>query len=191
MIYRAVKNPTDLHWPARGTPRPPGNVAFFVDNIWEWLRPANMPSRRHSAFASPTPELALAAVNDPEAQAFRVEGMDDTRFCQITAGTQPEDAKYHQDCSTLKSLILKPLGANWLSAPLEVRLPLAPLFLPCASKDEIEAVMAGDNPWDASKIKMTCSFWNNVQLFEVRSGASSPHPTGEIFFDGSYRLAPL
>lgn len=40
--------------------RIPSNVPYVVDNLWEWLRPEDMPSRRHAIYASPTPELALA-----------------------------------------------------------------------------------------------------------------------------------
>ena len=43
----------------QSTIRVPSNVPYVVDNLWESLRPKNMPSRRHAIYASPTPELAL------------------------------------------------------------------------------------------------------------------------------------
>ncbi len=53
------------------TLRIPSNFPYFVDNIWEWLRPAPMPSRRHAVYASPTPELALENASAPLAEGDR------------------------------------------------------------------------------------------------------------------------
>lgn len=191
MIYRAVKDLTKADVPARHTPRPPGNISYFVDNIWEWLRPEGMPSRRHAAFASPCPNIAAKAVNGTIADVYRVEPASDANFCQLVKGDMPEDAKHHPDCALFKELIIKPLQDDWLAGPLERRLILAPLFIPCASKQEIDAVMAGEHPWDVEKIKARCSFWDDVKLFNPRETGQCPHPTGEIMFEGSYRLTPL
>jgi hypothetical protein len=61
-LYRAVPrenfNP-DVIGRAHATRRVPSNVPFVVDNLWEYLRPEHLPSRRHAIYASPTPELAL------------------------------------------------------------------------------------------------------------------------------------
>ena len=45
----------------RNSVRLPVNVPYVVDNLWEHLRPGSMPSRRHSVYASPTPQQALAS----------------------------------------------------------------------------------------------------------------------------------
>ena len=61
-IYRAQALTDSLQ--AGGLQRPrttlrlPSNVPYVVDNLWEFLRPDHMPSRRYSIYASPTPELA-------------------------------------------------------------------------------------------------------------------------------------
>lgn len=62
-MFRAVPrdrwDPTQRHV-RQVTRRTPGNVPYLVDNLWEYLRSENFPSRRHAVYASPTPELALA-----------------------------------------------------------------------------------------------------------------------------------
>lgn len=46
--------------------RAPSNISYLVDNIWEWLRPDNKPSRRTAVYASPQKSLAskYATEND-------------------------------------------------------------------------------------------------------------------------------
>ena len=73
MIYRVARKTDDSIIPAATTSRPPGNVPYYVDNIWEWLRPEGAPSRRKAAFASPTPELAAAGAQGNVADAWCVE----------------------------------------------------------------------------------------------------------------------
>lgn len=188
MIYRAVKELTKVDVPARQSARVPGNINFYVDNIWEWLRPEDMPSRRHSAFASPCPKIAAQAIGGTTAEVYRVEPALDARFCQLVQGDKPDDAKYHSDCILFKKLIIKPFQEHWITMPLEKRLFVAPLFMPCASKDEIDVVMGGDHPWDVNAIKVNSSFWDDVEMFDPHDLDQCPHPTGEIMFEGAYRL---
>lgn len=43
--------------------RIPLNVPYLVDNIWEWLRPDNMPKRRRSVYASPKKRVGFKRRN--------------------------------------------------------------------------------------------------------------------------------
>lgn len=60
-IFRCVKGSIAeamaLH-PYQRTMRPPGNVPYVVDNLWEWKRPERCADRRRSAFGSPRADLA-------------------------------------------------------------------------------------------------------------------------------------
>jgi hypothetical protein len=54
-IYRREQtnsNSLDIRF-RQTTRRPPGNIPYIVDNLWEWMRPDSFPCRRHSVFASP------------------------------------------------------------------------------------------------------------------------------------------
>lgn len=81
------------------TMRIPSNVPYVVDNLWESLRPKNMPSRRHAIYASPTPELALQNTSAPLADG------DEYVACRVVvepqkiriAQLQVTDARYHSE----------------------------------------------------------------------------------------------
>lgn len=190
-VYRATKDHSTLDFSPLPTPRQPGNVPFYVDNIWEWLRPDTMPSRRHAAFGSPDAKLAAAAIQSDLSDVFLVEPGKGTRFCQLVAGDMPEDAKYHADLERLKRFFRKCLNASWLRADLTERMRVAPLFLPCSSKAEIAALMDSDSlPFDPTELANESTFWQDIVLFDPHSNASLPHPAGEIFFEAPYRLIP-
>ena len=83
-IFRCViKKPdtTTKFRKAKNTMRPPGNVPYIVDNLWEWKRPKGYPNRRYSVFASPKPSLASAS--GPEGgTVYRVEFEGKYKLCQ-------------------------------------------------------------------------------------------------------------
>lgn len=190
MIYRAAGVAETEGVQPRTSPRKPGNVPYYVDNIWEWLRPDNMPSRRYAAFGSPKPEIAAELARKDLADVYLVEPDEGARFCQLAGDNAPVDARYHPDCDKLK-LVVRSLDAKWHSADLEVRVQLAPLFLPCSSKDEVAKLMElGGLPFDPDEIRKQSTFWQDVRLFDPRSGDGLPHDAGEIFFEGLYRLIP-
>lgn len=63
--------------------RLPSNIPYLVDNLLEFARPQEKPSRRHSVYASPTPELALRyAVAD---------GADQSKYlvCELRCAKTP------------------------------------------------------------------------------------------------------
>jgi hypothetical protein len=170
--------------------RLPSNVPFAVDNIWEYTRPATLPSRRHSVYASPTPELALAGASQGSANrddyvVCRLELVGNPRVLQIDV----EDARYHRDVEAVQREILRRLRVgDWALAPLEHKLALAPLFLPGVTQAELQ---------QASE--------RHALLAEVIEGAAAqvtiwtpppaPNAHGEIFFEldegQGYVLQPL
>ena len=190
MFFRVVKNIAQMEIPAATTSRAPSNVPYLIDNLWEWLRPSGFPSRRTAAFASPTVALAAASANGLAADAWGVEFLDGQTAVQITNGRKPEDARYHEDIRRLTRLIVRDwLGTSWSGLPANNRGPEAILFLPCATKTEIGEAIAASKLLNAEMVRENSTFWSDVTTFE--GAESAPHPSGEIFFGGAYRLVPL
>jgi hypothetical protein len=188
VIYRATTKFKSDPFPPALTPRAPGNVPFHVDNIWEWLRPENYPSRRVSAFASPKPGQAADSAGCRLDQVYEVELLDNQPFCQIVTGTQPEDAKYHPDIGRMKQSIMRALPQEWFALPIAGRGPEAALFLPCLTRDETETLMAETRLLKPDLIRAACTFWDDIRLFEPGQVHDVTLPGGEIFFQGNYRL---
>lgn len=185
-LYRAVKAPRQMEVPRVSTNRAPGNLPYLVDNIWEWLRPAGMPSRRRAAFAAPLPELAAKAAGLSIEHVYVVALREGQGFAQLVQGSDPSDARYHPDVSRIRKAVhgsILPKG--WLDTPAAARGPLAGLFLPCLEKAEIEACLAGVDP---TPLHEASSFWRDIRMVEV---LPELHPAGEIFFEGAYALTPL
>jgi hypothetical protein len=188
MMYRGTAKFSPNTIPVATTPRAPGNVPFFVDNIWEWLRPDGFPSRRLSAFAAPSVEGAVASAGCTVDQVYCVELLDGQTVCQLIVGEQPDDAKYHSDIDRLKRLIIRALPREWYQLPSRERGVEAILFLPCATRDEIDMVMQRSRLMDADAIRQSCSFWQDVTLTQGDKILKEIHPRGEIFFEGRFRL---
>lgn len=158
--------------------RLPSNVPFVVDNIWEFTRPDDMPSRRQCVCASPAPALALegASQGEAEREAYRVcrlELVGSPRLQQIDV----RDARYHVDIGEVQQAILAKLRAGtWSEAALEHKLALAPLFLPGVTRDELRQAMARDALLDATvrAAAERVTLWKRL---------AAPHPEGEIFFE--------
>jgi hypothetical protein len=194
MIYRVVHRSHLQQFPldvvSATTSRAPGNVPYFVDNIWEWLRPDHMPSRRRASFASPEPELAALGAGGSVADAYQVELLDRQPAVQIVRDPRPEDARFHSDVARLKTLVLRQqLEKSWYDLPATERLAEATLFLPCATASEIEEAIRTSQFLNASEIQASSTFWSDVDLFAADE--KPPHPRGEIFFAGAYRITPL
>lgn len=175
----------------QSTLRIPSNVPYVVDNIWEWLRPASMPSRRHAVYASPTPELALENASAPLADGDRyvacrvIVGADEIRVAQL----EVSDARNHTDIRMITRW-LSLHSREFTEKPLADRQRLALLFSPGLRQDELEALRQ-QNPL----IEQLCT---HVQQHSTlwRTASSVPGATtGELFFEllGSarYRLEPL
>jgi len=153
------------------TMRPPGNVPYLVDNLWEWLRPNTMPCRRFAAYASPRSEDALKAIkNKPDGKAFPVEFLGEYKLAQVNG---IDDSKEHPECTSLKKDILNLLkdvaksgDKAWIDWDLEEKLQLGQLWMPCLRKKEInflfENVPHLRDIRDALKAKI--KYWNDVTL---------------------------
>lgn len=171
--------------PQYPTRRPPGNVPYLVDNLWEWTRPADMPNRRHSIFASPTPELAMQAGGAVDGVVYRVElPPADSRVCQIVEA----DARYHPDVKSLPKLVNSLLGHDWMDLLLKEKQSIAALWAPCLSADEVEEVFRNSKLAPLRRtVWESVDFWRRAQRVAVEERL--PYVEGEIFFEsGQYHL---
>lgn len=184
-LFRAVPRATaptpDTAHTRQTSLRAPSNVPYLVDNLWEALRPDNMPSRRHAAYASPTPELALAnasaiAGDDKNAYAvFEVSIKGQAKIAHLVV----TDARYHADIRQLPRAILDVLGKDFSALPMAERVAVAPLFMPYMKKDDILA-LASSTPLIRAclhKAEATSTFWKSARSTPCIASA------GELFFE--------
>ncbi len=191
-IYRSVEpkpNTTDTLHEYRTTMRPPGNVPYVVDNLWEWKRPDNFPCRRIAVFANQQMDLAKKSGPD-EGIVYRVEFNERFKLC-VVKGYQ--DSKYHPDCKKLKKALFSSdfLGKDWLNDRKEKN-EIGKLWIPCLTKDEINSLVKNNNRLKEIKEKIydAITYWDSVEL--IGKGMDSPDPEGELFFeaeDGYYLKA--
>ncbi len=190
-IYRAVPrkgfDPEKIY-KGHSSGRLPANVPYVVDNLWEFTRPADKPSRRHSVFACPAPELtfgnAAAGGLSPDeyiACELHFKGPQPTPF-QLSE----RDARYHDDAYQLPKLVNKKLE-NWSDRSPESKIALAPLFLPGTTAEELVAAMRSCSELDrlVKDLAATVTMWSDT-----------PDPAvGEITFqlgaEHSYILVAL
>jgi hypothetical protein len=121
--------------------RLPSNIPYLVDNLWEFTRPAAMPSRRHAVYASPTVEQALES-----ASAVGVNRADYV-VCELVFDKEPpmmqlsvKDARWHKDIANIQRNVNSLIGP-WVETDLANKNTLAALFLPGTSKDELMGAM--------------------------------------------------
>jgi hypothetical protein len=187
-IYRSVKAEPDttnkLHVP-KTTMRPPGNVPYVVDNLWEWKRPKKYPNRRCSVFANPDPETAKKS-GSTGGTVFRVEFKGEFKLCQLK---DIEDSKYHPECDSLKKLLLKHVGTDWPNRKLEEKVNLGRLWMPCITKDEMNYLFGSVEQLRKIRDEVfnAIRYWEDVVL--VAKDAAVPYRFAELFFearDGYY-----
>lgn len=162
------------------TPRPPGNVPYVVDNLWEWARPEGFPSRRQCVCASPTPALAQQYGGTAAGRVYEVRQLVGARVAQL----ELPDAKLHADARSLHKTLLQLLGgSSFLTGTWAARQALAPLWMPCLTRDEVEALFATEPALAAIKTRLMdqIGFWKDVRLVSLSS--PWPFPQGEIFFE--------
>lgn len=194
-MYRAVAKQGFVEnkvYEGQSTKRIPSNVPYIVDNIWEWCRPENAPSRRHAVYASPTPELAL---QNASSVGFNP---DDYLVCELVF-TDPnvklahliiKDAREHDDISRIMRHVNSYFGKGFSDLPLVDKVKHAPLYLPSVDKQDLEAYFQSlnDNYELANSIKIISKFWSDV-TFEPQNH------NGELFFElsqaGTYTLKPI
>ncbi|MDN4051754.1 hypothetical protein QPK32_01475 [Massilia sp. YIM B02763] len=189
-IFRAVPragfDPARLHTRHPGT-RLPANVPYLVDNLWEFTRPASMPSRRKSVYASPSASLAL----DGAAGVGRAQ--DGFVACRVVCRYPPTcfqlsvtDARYHPDVKALQKVVHARL-ADLGPAGLQDKLALAPLFVPGMTPDELHAAMEGN-------AALRDLVQELAALVTLWTGTPDPD-AGELFFEidenNVYSLHPV
>lgn len=161
----------------KGTSRPPGNVPYVVDNLWEWKRPEGYPNRRHSVCANPSQELAKESAQN-KGQLYRVEPKGHVLLVQI----EVKDAKFHKECKNLKKNLLELLGKDWVGKSIVEKNPIAALWAPCLSEKDVRGLFSKE-PLAAirDEIWKSITFWDNAKLFIP--GGPFPFENGEIFFE--------
>ncbi|MGJ7522705.1 hypothetical protein ACSFA0_19625 [Variovorax sp. LT1P1] len=191
-LYRAVKTlsateaETIHRW--RPTVRLPSNVPYIVDNLWEYLRPADMPCRRHAVYASPSAELAVqCAIQQstplPTAYVVAIIG------AYVVAQLDVEDARQHADLRAVRTMVQE-RQQEWAEQPWDTRLRLGILFAPGATKAEWEKVIREDAvvAGVVAKLSSLSKFWASAHAPVASS-------SGEMFFelqdDATYQLRPL
>lgn len=194
-MYRAVPKDgfdSTKQYYSLSTRRTPSNVPYLVDNIWEWLRPTHFPSRRFSAYASPTPELALenASAVGSNKDAYIVCEVNFNSSEVKLAHIIVKDAKYHQDISKIMRHVITSLGKDFSNMSIKEKTQHSPLFMPGVSKEEMDQYFNSSK--EASKLgqelKGLSLFWNEALT-------SPQNHDGELFFElgnkSNYQLIPL
>lgn len=167
--------------------RLPSNIPYMVDNLWEFTRPSERPSRRHAVYASPTPELALTYAIAGGAErsyiACKIDFQNDPVFMQLSV----EDAKLHPDILVLQQFVNRKLG-SWSAMTLDHKTELAPLFLPGVTREELLTAMARSaflHDLVHAAAALVTFWWPEQEIKE----------TGELFFEidaaNSYTLTPV
>lgn len=143
-FFRAI--PSAQYTPGQVQRRHPGrrlpsNIPYLVDNLWEFTRPPEKPSRRHAVYASPSPELALMyAIAGGAARTGYIACEMRFRHAPASMQLSVEDAKLHPDVLVLQQCVNRTLG-GWSALEVERKLALAPLFLPGVTRPELRDAM--------------------------------------------------
>ena len=135
-IFRCVSKKDDTTTKFRkhkDTMRPPGNVPYIVDNLWEWKRPKGYPNRRYSVFASPQPSFASAS-GPKQGTVYNVEFKDKYKLCQVVGYN---DSKEHPECKSLRALLFDIFGQGWIDGKLTYKEEFGKLWFPCLSKEDM------------------------------------------------------
>lgn len=190
-FFRAVPDNTDVTKRSTRLPtrRLPSNIPYFVDNIWEFLRPADKPSRRHAIYASPAIELAAenaSASTDGGYTVYRLMFERPPAFMQLSV----TDARHHPDIKALQRIVHGVLGADFGSLLLSAKMEVAPLFLPGVSAAELDQAAKS-----SSQLRDILHQAANASTIWVGGEVLDPTSKGELFFeleeDNSYTLQPL
>ncbi|MFL9906784.1 hypothetical protein [Paraburkholderia sp. RL17-337-BIB-A] len=172
------------------TRRIPRNVPYVVDNVWEYLRPTAAPSRRHAAYASPTPELALKNASSRFGAAYEVWevdlGMEDTVVvCSVS------DAREHKDIERVPAALLQSIGRFLGTEGFDVNKKFAPLYLPGLNEEDLRRFFAG-YPDLLAQALAASTFWQDARILTFTELARAPEiaESAEIFFNArnGYRM---
>ncbi|WP_247257740.1 hypothetical protein [Pseudomonas moorei] len=172
--------------------RIPTNVPYVVDNLWEWLRPEHYPSRRHSTYASPTPELAL--LNASAALA----GSDRYVACRLIvapsaiklAQLEVVDARHHADIRLITQWFSRH-SKKLTEIPITQKRDIALLFLPGLKRDELETLRL-----ESAVVHELCEVVQTHSTFWTDASSVPRKGEGELFFElieegAGYHLEPI
>lgn len=183
-MYRAVTNvgfDKNTRYVPALTQRLPSNVPYFVDNIWEWLRPDRAPSRRHAVYASPTPELALrnATAGGPERENYVICELELVQPTIKVAHLNVTDARLHPDIGQLMRYLPTAMSAGFADLSVLKKRLYAPLFLPGVKKAELDEFFTTSAQLEslADGIRKNSCFWQDARL------NICPDSDGEMFFE--------
>jgi hypothetical protein len=157
--------------------RRPKRVPVLVDNLWEWSRPPQFPSRRSSVFGSPTPELALR-FGPRGGVVCQVLLAPPFRIAQLEGCP---DARYHPDLERLTAMVSEiPDGL------------LQALETPLASPDVVDTALDNVEPGWAPRLRAAVTLWTTTRL-GIDELPARVDRVGEFFLEasGGYALAPL
>jgi hypothetical protein len=192
-LYRAVPasgfDPAKRHERFVGSVRLPSNVPYVVDNLWEWLRPGDMPSRRHAIYASPTPALALANASAGTGEFVACRVIVDRSQINI-AQLKVEDARYHADIKAVSRLVSE-FNKKFVDAPSHSRGHIGALFYPGTTAGLIEDVRM-----ESSVVANFCALAKERMTFWQDASREIQDHSGELFFEllsdeAHYTLEPV
>jgi hypothetical protein len=160
--------------------RQPRRTPPEVDNLWEWARPRQFPSRRSSAFGSPTAELARE-FGPPGGVICQIFVRMPFRLAQLI---DCPDARYHPDVENLPPLVQE----------LDKTHPSIhdALATPVADSKFLDKALVRLNDESTAVLRNHITLWRTSRL--VREGQLQvPDSTGECFFEapGGYQLIAI
>lgn len=163
----------------RNTLRAPSNVSFLADNAWELIRLINnpfAPSRRVSAFASPTKAQALESAVNTDAEVFKVVFKNVDPLVSVLHGYC--DAKLHPDIKMLQRAFAKQATSDQGFTGKEHL--IADLFGPFGFKC-VPVWQDNDEDFVLSLLEKV-TFWKDIEV--IPFSKVDPHNENcEIWFD--------
>jgi hypothetical protein len=178
-LYRAYTSKLqETHVQRRSTWRPPVNVPYVVDNLWEWVRPEGYPSRRMAAFASPSiKEVKISQPADRPVFVYRVKLPAGSKVAQLRGHI---DSKLHPEVDGLRRFIMVALGDKWSSLKSADKGSEALLFCPCLHANEVDSIVSKSKLLAVSGLREKIRYWSDIRLIVPEQDPMSP--SGEIFF---------
>lgn len=163
--------------------RVPVNVPYLVDNLWEYLRPAHAPSRRHAIYASPSAEQALASASRGADNAVCEVVIHDAH-CRIVQLSVP-DAKEHKDIKTVMRVASALFAQLFNNMSDDHKLAYAPLFMPGTAAEQTAVLLRRPELQQLFDATNACTMWKDA------SHTVNPGHPGELFFELSANGAAI
>ena len=179
-LYRAGSESKSERVFPQNTYRPPTNVPYVVDNLWEWARPAALPSRRTAIFASPNPDEARATQGN--ARTIFVRSVSGLPRGWKLAQHDSADAKTDPDVKILPKLIRELLKPDWFSLEMHDKAPESQLFCPTLRSEEVSAILNASKRLDADRIFQAIRFWKE-RVHHIHYDEQQLLDSGEVFFE--------